>query len=81
MHKTLYFFPNFNQNDAIFPNSKGPGPIPKKGCESPEFNQTCKFNKISFGKAQRYFMVQSFLPYYKYLENYLIYENYSSFRN
>ena len=38
MHKTLYFFPNFNQNNAIFPNSKGPGPIPKKGCESPVRN-------------------------------------------
>ena len=36
MHKTSYFFPNFSQNDAIFPNSKGPGPIPRKGCESPE---------------------------------------------
>ena len=32
-----FFFPNFNQNDAIFPNSKGPGPIPKKGCESPGY--------------------------------------------
>ena len=29
-------FPNFSRNDANFPNSKGPGPIPKKGCESPE---------------------------------------------
>ena len=27
------FFPNFKQNAAIFPNSKGPSP--KKGCESP----------------------------------------------
>ena len=28
-------FPNFSRNAANFPNSKGPGPIPKKGCESP----------------------------------------------
>ena len=31
----LLFFPNSKQNAAIFPNSKGPGPSPKKGCESP----------------------------------------------
>ena len=41
MHKT--FFPNFNQNDAIFPNSKGPGPIPKKGCESPDISDSQSF--------------------------------------
>ena len=46
MHKTLYFFPNFSRNDAIFPNSKGPGPIPKKGCESPE--STLKVDFWSF---------------------------------
>ena len=28
-------FPNFSRSAANFPNSKGPGPIPKKGCESP----------------------------------------------
>ena len=32
-------FPNFSQNTAYFPNSMGPGPIPKKGCESPETKQ------------------------------------------
>ena len=35
-------FPNFSQNTANFPNSMGPGPIPKKGCESPE--NTGKFD-------------------------------------
>lgn len=30
------YFPNFSQNVANFPNSKGTGPIPKNGCESPE---------------------------------------------
>ena len=29
-------FPYFSQNVANFPNSMGPGPIPKKGCESPD---------------------------------------------
>ena len=28
-------FPNFSQNATNFPNSMAPGPIPKKGCESP----------------------------------------------
>ena len=28
--------PNFSQNAANFSNSMDPGPIPKKGCESPE---------------------------------------------
>ena len=28
-------FPNFSQNAANFPNPMGPGPIPKKECESP----------------------------------------------
>ena len=28
-------FPNFSGKAGNFPNSKGPGPIPKKGCESP----------------------------------------------
>ena len=32
-------FPNFSQNAANFPNSIGPGPIPKKGCESPDINR------------------------------------------
>ena len=32
----LVFFPNFKENTAIFPNSKGPSPSPKKGCESPD---------------------------------------------
>ena len=31
----VIFFPNFKQNAAIFPNSKGQGPSPKMGCESP----------------------------------------------
>ena len=35
MHKDDVKFPNFSQNAANFPNSMGPGPIPKKGCESP----------------------------------------------
>ena len=29
-------FPNLSQNAANFSNSKGPGPIPKKACESPD---------------------------------------------
>ena len=36
----LLFFPNFKQNVAIFPNSKGPLPSPKKGCESPAIVNT-----------------------------------------
>ena len=36
MHKTLYIFRILVKNIAIFPNYKGPGPIPKKGCESPD---------------------------------------------
>ena len=35
-YKDAVKFPNFSQNAANFPNSMGPGPIPKKGCESPE---------------------------------------------
>ena len=35
MEKDYVKFPNFSQNVANFPNSMGPGPIPKKGCESP----------------------------------------------
>ena len=35
MHIDNIDFPNFSRNAANFPNSKGPGPIPKKGCESP----------------------------------------------
>ena len=35
IHKDDVKFPNFSQNAAYFPNSMGPGPIPKKGCESP----------------------------------------------
>ena len=33
-HRCKYPFPNFSQNAANFPNCMGPGPIPKKGCES-----------------------------------------------
>ena len=33
----LLFSPNFKENTAIFPNSKGPGPSPKEGCESPDY--------------------------------------------
>ena len=36
IHKDDVKFPNFSQNAANFPSSMGPGPIPKKGCESPE---------------------------------------------
>ena len=38
MHIDNIDFPNFSRNDGsrYFPNSKGPGPILKKGCESPE---------------------------------------------
>ena len=32
-------FPNFSRNAVNFPNSTGPGPIPKKGCESPGLRQ------------------------------------------
>ena len=35
IHKEDVKFPNFSQNAAYFPNSMGPGPIPKKWCESP----------------------------------------------
>ena len=35
LHVDNVDFPNFSRNDANFPKSKGPGPIPKKGCESP----------------------------------------------
>ena len=35
IHKDDVKFPNFSQNAMNFPNSMGPGPIPKKGCESP----------------------------------------------
>ena len=35
IHKDDVKFPNFSQNAANFPISMGPGPIPKKGCESP----------------------------------------------
>ena len=34
--KTICQIPNFSQKAAYFPYSMGPGPIPKKGCESPE---------------------------------------------
>ena len=33
MHKDDVKFPNLSQNAANFPNSIGPGPIPKKGFE------------------------------------------------
>ena len=36
--RTMSNFPNFSQNAANFPNSMGPCPIPKKGCESPGLN-------------------------------------------
>ena len=35
MEKDYVKFPNFSQNVASFPNSMGPGPILKKGCERP----------------------------------------------
>ena len=35
IHKEDVKFPNFSQNAANFPISMSPGPIPKKGCESP----------------------------------------------
>ena len=31
--RTMSKFPNLSQNAANFPNSMGPGPIPKKGFE------------------------------------------------
>ena len=34
MEKDYVKFPNFSQNAANFHSSMGPGPIPKKGCES-----------------------------------------------
>ena len=40
IHKDDVKFPNFSQNDANFPNSMGPNPIPKKGCESPALLST-----------------------------------------
>ena len=40
-------FPNFSGNAANFPNSKGPGPIPKKGCESPVILQTRSEVKVT----------------------------------
>ena len=41
-------FPNFSGNAANFPNSKGPGPIPKKGCESPDgVNLRNEFNFLN----------------------------------
>ena len=39
IHKDDVKFPNFSQNAANYPNSMGPGPIPKKGCESPGVNK------------------------------------------
>ena len=36
IHKDDVKFLNFSQNTANFPNSMGPCPIPKKGCESPD---------------------------------------------
>ena len=62
IHKDDVKFPNFSQNAANFPNSMGPGPISKKGCESPagvmtlpmltsecDKNECCpKFPKIGF---------------------------------
>ena len=38
-------FPNFSQNAAYFPDSMGPGPIPKKGCESPVAAKTISGKK------------------------------------
>ena len=32
----IEIFPNFIQNDAIFPNFKGPGPIPKIPRDGPD---------------------------------------------
>ena len=34
----IIFVSNSKQNVAIFPNSKGPGPSPENGCESPGGN-------------------------------------------
>ena len=59
IHKDDVKFPNFSQNADYFPNSTGPGPIPKKGCESPvkklgllhlsvissNFQKLCNFNE------------------------------------
>ena len=36
-------FPNFSHNATNFPNSMGPGPIPKKGCESPALLKLCSY--------------------------------------
>ena len=36
MEKDYVKFSNFSQNATNFPNSMGPGPIPTKGCESPQ---------------------------------------------
>ena len=38
MEKNYVKFPNFSQNAPNFSNSMDRGPIPKKGCESPEIN-------------------------------------------
>ena len=35
MEKDYVKFPKLSQNATNFPNSMGPRPIPKKGCESP----------------------------------------------
>ena len=43
-------FPNFSQNAANFPNSMGPGPNPKKGCESPaSFDPRGLIGRINVG--------------------------------
>ena len=40
MHKDNFKFHNFSQNAANFPNSMGPGPIPKKGVRALVSTQT-----------------------------------------
>ena len=45
-------FPNFSRNAANFPNSKGPGPIPKKGCESPAVKCIFFFSSAARGRGR-----------------------------
>ena len=47
IHKDDVKFPIFSQNTANFPNSMGPDPIPKKGCESPGVRYTSTIQHVS----------------------------------
>ena len=53
--------PNSSQNYAIFSYSRSPGPVPKKGCESPGLQfaevKPGKFSMVQKSLAVRYFIL------------------------